>query len=142
MIYIKTLDVNAPFRYLWLKRVTGVDLSVHCARCLLGKYMDNISPRNPHTTDIQLDNGVYYLCGVSLPYVWEKNFHIAFEYSEGSRIEYANNGISVVIENAAALPISESYIDRTDPHAWKKEFRTCRNWQFAHYIKQRNEALG
>lgn len=142
MIYIKTLDVNAPFRYLWLKRVSGVDLSVHCARCLLGKYMDNISPHNPHTTDIQLDNGVYYLCGVSLPYVWEKNFHIAFEYSEGSRIEYANNGISVVIENAVALPISESYIDRTDRNAWKKEFRTCRNWQFAHYIKQRIKALG
>ena len=142
MIYIKTLDVSAPLRYLWLKHVTGVDLNVHCARCLVGKYMDNISPHNPHTTDIQLNNGIYYLCGVSLPYVWEKNFHIAFEYSEGSRIEYANNGISVVIENAIELPISESYIDQNNPNAWRKEFRTCRNWQFAHYLKQRKEALG
>ena len=137
MIYIKTLDVSAPFRYLWLKRVIGVDLSVHCARCLVGKYTDNISPRNPHTTDIQLDDGIYYLCGVSMPYNWAKNFHLAFEYSEGSRIEYANNGISVVIENARALPISESYIDQSDPNAWKKEFRTCRNWQFAHYLNKR-----
>lgn len=137
MICIKTLDVNAPFRYLWLKRVTGVDLSVHCARCLKGQYMDNISPRNPHTTDIKLVDSIYYLCGVSLPYNWAKNFHIAFEYSEGSRIEYANNGISVVIENAVALPISESYIDQTDQHAWKKEYRTCRNWQFAHYLNKR-----
>lgn len=137
MICIKTLDVNAPFRYLWLKRVTGVDLSVHCARCLKGQYMDNINPRNPHTTYIQLANGIYYLCGVSLPYNWAKNFHIAFEYSEGSRIEYAKNGISVVIENAVELPISESYIDQTDPNAWKKEYRTCRNWQFAHYLHKR-----
>lgn len=137
MIYIKTLDVNAPFRYLWLKRVIGVDLSVHCARCLVGKYMDNISPRNPHTIDIQLDDGIYYLCGVSMPYNWAKNFHLAFEYAEGSRIEYASNGISVVIENARALPISESYIDQSDPNAWKKEFRTCRNWQFAHFLNKR-----
>lgn len=136
MICIKTLDVNAPFRYLWLKRVAGVDLSVHCARCLKGQYI-NISPRNPHTTDIPLANGIYYLCGVSMPYNWAKNFHIAFEYSEGSRIEYANNGISVVIENAIELPISESYIDQTDQNAWKKEFRTCRNWQFAHYLNKR-----
>lgn len=141
MITIKTLDVTARFRYLWLKHVTGVDLSVHCARCLKGKYMDNISPHNPHTTDIQLNNGVYYLCGVTLPYVWEKNFHLAFEYSEGSRIEYESNGISVVIENAAALPISEEYIDQSDPNAWKKEYRTCRNWQFAHWLKQQNKAL-
>lgn len=137
MIYIKTLDVNAPFRYLWLKRVTGVDLSVHCARCLLGKYMDNISPHAPHTTDIQLDNGVYYLCGVSLPYVWDKNFHVAFEYSEGEVVQTSYNGISVVIENAKALPISESYIDQTDPNAWRKDYRSCRNWQFAHYLKRR-----
>lgn len=137
MIYIKTLDVNAPFRYLWLKHVTGVDLSVHCARCLVGKYMDNISPRVPHTADIQLDNGVYYLCGVSLPYIWANNFHIAFEYSEGSHIECESNGISVVIENAVALPISEEYIDQSDPNAWRKEYRTCRNWQFAHYLNHR-----
>lgn len=137
MIYIKTLDVNAPLRYLWLKRVTGVDLSVHCARCLVGKYMDNISPSAPHTTDIALDNGIYYLCGVSLPYVWAKNFHLAFEYCEGSRIEYESNGISVVVENAAALPISEDYIDQADPNAHRKEFRTCRNWQFAHFLNKR-----
>ena len=137
MIYIKTLDVNAPFRYLWLKRVNGVDLSVHCARCLKGQYMDNISPRNPHHPEIELDNGVYYLCGVSLPYVWEKNFHVAFEYSEGEHVECSYNGISVVIENAKALPISEEFIDQTDPNAWRKEYRTCRNWQFAHYLNTR-----
>ena len=137
MIYIKTLDVNAPFRYLWLKHVTGVDLNVHCARCLQGEYINGISPRNPHTTDIELNDGVYYLCGVSLPYVWEKNFHIAFEYKADSRIEYENNGISVVIENAARLPVSEEYVDSSHPKAWKKEFRTCRNWQFAHYLNKR-----
>ena len=127
MIYIKTLSVNAPFRYLWLKHVRGVDLNVHCARCLHGEYIDGISPRNHEHPEIELEDGVYYLCGVSLPYVWEKNFHLAFCYSEGSRIEYENNGISVVIENAARMPILESSIDETHPKAGNKQFRTCRN---------------
>lgn len=137
MIYLKTLNVNAPFRYLWLKRVIGVDLNQHCARCLLGKYVENISPRTPHHPEIELEDGVYYLCGVSLPYVWEKNFHLAFCYSEGSRIEYESNGISVVIENAERMPILESSIDESHPKAGKKEFRSCRNWQFAHFLNKR-----
>lgn len=136
MIYIKTLTVNAPFRYLWLKNVVGVDLTQHCARCLLGKYVENISPRTHSHPEIELRDGVYYLCGVSLPYVWDKNFHLAFSYCEGSRIEYENNGISVVIENAQRMPIMETYIDESHPKAWKKEFRTCRNWQFAHYLNK------
>lgn len=136
MIYIKTLSVNAPFRYLWLKHVKGVDLNVHCARCLHGEYIDGISPRNHDHPEIELEDGVYYLCGVSLPYVWEKNFHLAFCYSEGSRIEYENNGISVVIENAARMPILESSIDESHPKAGNKQFRTCRNWQFAHFLNK------
>lgn len=137
MIYMKTLSVNAPFRYLWLKHVIGVDLTKHCARCLLGNYVKNINPRNPNHPEIELEDGVYYLCGVSLPYVWEKNFHLAFCYSEGCRIEYESNGISVVIENAERMPILESHINDSDPNAWKKEFRTCRNWQFAHFLNKR-----
>jgi len=136
MIYIKRLDVNASFRYLWLKHVIGVDLTQHCARCLKGTYVENISPRNSQHPEIELKNGVYYLCGVSLPYVWEKNFHLAFHYKEGAHIEYENNGISVVIENAERLPISEKFIDQTAPHAKNKQFYTCRNWQFAHYLNQ------
>ena len=137
MIRISSLDVNAPLRYLWLKNVKGVDLSVHCARCLKGEYIDNISPKVPHTENIVLEDGIYYLCGVTLPYVWRKNFHLAFEYCEGESIDYESNGIHVVIENAVRLPISEEYIDQNDANAALREFSTCRNWQFAHYLKRR-----
>lgn len=135
MITIENLDVTKPMMYLWLKKVNGVNLKQHCAKCLLGDYNSNINKHTKHLENLNLTNGIWYLCGVSLPYNWNNNFHLAFEYSENSNIEYSNNGVSVIIKNAKRLPISEKYIDVNDPNFNKKEFFTCRNWQFAHYLK-------
>ena len=35
---IKNMTVTSTFKYLWLKTVTDVDLSQHCAKCLIGEY--------------------------------------------------------------------------------------------------------
>lgn len=137
MINIQSIKVSKPFRYLWLKSVVDVDLSQHCAKCLIGKYSKAVNNTSSYFENIQLENGVYYLCGVSIPYNWNNNFHLAFEYKQGSSIHYSNNGIEIIIENAVALPISTEYIDADDPNYNKKAFYTCRNWQFAHYYKKR-----
>ena len=133
MITIKKLTTSANFRYLWLKTVEGVKLSEHCAKCLVGSYEKGIGSTTKELTDLALGGDIYYLCGVSTPYKWENNFHLAFAKEEGSTVEYESNGISVVIENARRLPISTEYIDEADPNAGKKQYSTCRNWQFAHY---------
>jgi len=83
--------------------------------------------------DIPLEDSVYYLCGVALPYNWGRNFHLAFQPCPGNTVEYESNGIHVVIEDAERLPVSAEYIDSADPHASTKAYNTCRNWQFAHY---------
>jgi hypothetical protein len=70
---------------------------------------------------------IYYLCGVSKPYKWANNFHLAFEYCLGEKVVVNRNGIIIVIENARELPIRVVPQSITD----KKEFTTCRNWQFA-----------
>lgn len=137
MITIKELTVSKPFRYLWLKNITGIDLTVHCAKCLKGEYISQVNNRITSLNDLSLDNGIYYLCGVSMPYVWDNNYHLAFEYKEGNTIFYSNKGVHIVIENAQLLPISESYIDDTNIKAQYKSYRTCRNWQFAHYLSKR-----
>ena len=137
MIHVKNLHVTKPFRYLWLKSVVDVDLSQHCARCLIGKYSKAINNKTIQLNDLNLENGVYYLCGVSIPYNWNNNFHLAFMYKEGETIHHSNNGIDIQIENAVALPISTEFIDNTDIHANNKSYATCRNWQFAHYFKKR-----
>ena len=137
MIIIKQLSVSKPFKYLWLKRVTGVNLSEHCARCLKGEYIGAVNNKVIGLNDLTLQNGIYYLCGVALPFVWANNFHLAFEYSQGDVIDYSNNGIHIIIENAVVLPISETHIDETNIKAKYKAYNTCRNWQFANYLNKR-----
>ena len=139
MITIKHMNVNKPFKYLWLKKVEDIDLSVHCAKCLVGQYIDAINTKQKAYTDIELQDGIYYLCGVALPYKWDNNFHLAFKYSKGSQITYDSNGISVVIQDAIQLPIDEKYIDTNNAKARFKTYRTCRNWQFAHYLNTLNK---
>jgi hypothetical protein len=63
MITIRTLKVSAPFSYLWLKHVTGVNLAVHCAHCLLGEYDPRIKANLTEVSNITLpDTPYHYLC--------------------------------------------------------------------------------
>ena len=128
--------MSSTFKYLWLKTVEGVDLSQHCARCLVGEYSKSMSNATERAVNIPLEDSVYYLCGVALPFNWHHNFHLAFRPCPGSVVEYESNGIHVVIEDAENLPINAGYIDPDDPHAETKAYNTCRNWQFAHYYKK------
>lgn len=136
MIRVKSMKVEAKFRYLWLKLVTGVNLEEHCAKSLLGEYDARFSSTTKEIDDIELASApFYYLCGVSVPYVWAKNFHLAFREKEGYIVEVKRNGIHIVIENAEEVTFSEADIPPTDPHIKSKTYRTCRNWQFAHKVK-------
>lgn len=68
MITIRTLKVSAPFSYLWLKHVTGVNLAVHCAHCLLGEYDPRIKANLTEISNIPLPDAPYhYLCGSAAP---------------------------------------------------------------------------
>lgn len=137
MITIRTLRVSAPFSYLWLKHVTGVNPAVHCARCLLGEYDPRINANLLQLNNITLPEAPYHcLCGVSRPYVWNRNFHLAFREKEGSLLTVQRNGISIGMENAEEVPFSQNDIDPSDPHSMSRPYRTCRNWQFAHKIKK------
>lgn len=136
MATIREINVDGAFRYLWLKGVTGVDLSVHCARCLLGEYDNRISADTRHASGLVLPNTPFhYLCGVSTPYVWARNFYLAFREKKGYIVEVARHGIRIVIDDAEEVPFGEADIDPHDPHVHLKAYRTCRNWQFAHKVK-------
>lgn len=134
MITISKIEVIGDFRYLWLKSVFDVDLSVHCAKCLVGKYDNRINSRLKTAVNIILTDKVYYLCGVSKPYVWSNNFHIAFREKQGSNFYIDRNGIKLFVNNAEEIEFSENDVDFDLPQAKKKEFFTCRNWQFANKL--------
>ena len=137
MITIRTLKVSAPFSYLWLKHVTGVNLAVHCAHCLLGEYDPRIKANLTEAENITLPDAPYhYLCGVSRPYVWSRNFHLAFREKERSFLTVQCNGIFIEIENAEEVPFSMADVAPNAPHYRSKNYRTCRNWQFAYKISR------
>ncbi len=136
MITIKTLSVTKPFRYLWLKSVEGVNLDVHCAKSLIGQYDKRIGNTVREVHDVYLTQNVYYLCGVSMPYKWANNFHLAFRHKPGAILKYEDNGISVTIQDAERIMFSEHDVDWSLPQAKKREYHTCRNWQFANWYKK------
>lgn len=141
---IEKIEVKARFRFLWLKYVDSVDLNQHCAKCLLGEFSKKISNQITLQENIALDEVIpkyYYLCGVSLPYRWIKNFHLAFKYKEGSTLEIDENGISLIIKDAELVRILP-YDMRKRKHSKivRPEFNTCRNWWFANSIAEEADA--
>lgn len=125
------------YKYLWLKYVTGFDLNVHCAKCLLGEYSKKINVKlfeEDLIKNIDLDehNSKYiYLCGVTKPYIWENNLHLALEHCEGSTVVFDECGAHAIIEDAKRIEIKPR-IYYKHPNGRLQNYNTCRNWIFAY----------
>ena len=134
MIVIRSLKVSTPFSYLWLTHITGVNLAVHCFHCLPGEYDPRIKANLTEVPNITLpDTPSHYLCGVNRPYVWSRNFHLAFREKEGSLLTVRRNGIYIELENAEEEKFSMA---DAAPHYRSKNYRTCCHWQFAYKISK------
>lgn len=132
-----TIEVNAGFKYLWLKYVTGTNLDQHCARCLNGQYSKKVSPDMDKRT-IMLDefpHKAIYLCGVAIPYKWDNNFHLAMIHAPGEIITFSSNGIEVIAKNARRIMFEDFNAKElsSNSNRTKREYHTCRNWIFANY---------
>ena len=135
---IKTFKTEETFSYLWLKYVTGFNLEQHCARCLLGEYSSAFQFGRQTTAlhNEELNEHAaryYYLCGVTKPYRWIKNLHVAFEYAEGEALEYKDDKTYILIENARQIPIVAQKQYMTS-HGENPSYNTCRNWRFAYQM--------
>lgn len=134
------------YLYLWMKYVTGCDLSRHCQESLVGLKSKRFSKGGKHgyadPAPIVLDETVapfYYICGGSPDFDESKNLHIAFLHEPGSGFEVVTNREHWVLENARRIDILEEFCDENDPNYRDVKYRHCRNWQFAHYVKSRLE---
>lgn len=134
---IKHFVSEENFKFVWLKYIFGFDLSIHCAKCLIGKYSAHIPfgiKNGIKIIDKPLNeekSRLFYLCGVTTPYRYEDNLHIAFEYAEGEVLRYNDDKTSIEIENARWIPIK--VLDYSQhPCGKMREYNTCRNWRFAY----------
>lgn len=146
-VIIEHIIITAPFRYLWLKYVRGVDLNVHCASCLVGDYSEFISPSSSFEChDLILDEyqgEIFYLCGVAKPFNWDRNFHLAFRLAPGEGFTCEEHGVSLTVTNAQRInfEVFDARNKGKSPNRTKPEFSTCRNWIFANHAQQ-NGLLG
>jgi len=136
---IRTLKVKLPYRYLWLKHIEGVDLSQHCARSFVGQYSKQVDRFHHNYKDIILPRGyvAHYLCGV-LNYT--DNLHLAMLEAPGEHAEVHDAKCDFELEDGILVPIREDYIPFGAINVDKREFRTCRNWQFAHWLRNNHLA--
>lgn len=139
--FLRHWPEQQSYRFMWLKRVWNVDLAKHCQPALLGPTSRIIrtrffwqAPEAFEIKDVYLEpsaSGYFYLCGVTHPYVWVRNFHLPFRFAQGSVAEKRWHGIHVRLCDAEELPLSETFIDPACPGYQQKTYRTCRNAQFA-----------
>lgn len=134
---IKQINVSSKFKYLWLKYVDDYDLNNHCAKSLIGCYSKKINNKTIKNIDLVLNefnSRVYYLCGVSIPFNYNNNFHLAFKYSKNNIISIKEKGIETTILNAERILIQKQDFYNHEKGS-RKQFYTCRNWQFAYQQK-------
>lgn len=129
------------YRFFWLMRIAEVDLREHCQRCLIGYksmvvrtryFFGRQSPFEIKDTELEWSpSGKYYMCGVTMPYVWKRNFHLAFGYRPGGIVRKTWPGIVVELADAEEYYVKQEYMDPTHPRFIEQAYRTCRNAQFA-----------
>lgn len=138
---IVSFETRERFKYLWLKYVNGFNLSVHCARCLIGDYSKKIDESVKTCENLPLNESparYYYLCGVTYPYRWIDNLHLAFKYKEGAQFRYDDGKTIVVIKDAEQIPIVDSGDYSLEQKGYDPNFNTCRNWRFAYQIMHKS----
>lgn len=87
---------------------------------------------------IEADPGeVLYLCGVSAPYVWSRNFHLALVVQHGGLVRTnAYTGDVVEISGCDLIPFDDAEARRRFP-AKGSAYLSCRNYQFgAHHFRE------
>nr|BEK65762.1 hypothetical protein KPHV_29890 [Kitasatospora purpeofusca] len=129
------------YRHLWLKYITGIDVTRHCATSLHGRYSRHVDERISKVT-VELDEFPYalawYLCGVTVnPNRWADNPHLAMEAAPGHTQDLRVQDLTVHLDGVRPIPFTDADIPDNDPNAGDPEFRTCRNWQFAYHLHAR-----
>jgi hypothetical protein len=119
-----------------MKHVTGFNPSVHCARCLRGSYESLVGTGMIVNEPIPLlvqPGAVLYLCGVSMPYRWQNNLHVAVEPFEGGVVSVTSyTGDIITFHGAREIKFDDAEARRRFPER-DKTFLTCRNFQFGAY---------
>ncbi|MCX4666535.1 hypothetical protein OG453_07605 [Streptomyces sp. NBC_01381] len=136
-----SIEARDNYRIMWLAGIRDLDLTQHCLKAFGEPDRHHINTHRPRQT-LQLPATnpptAWYLCALPIPWDWSRNAHLAFEYAPGETWEgdALVRGLGVQLTNARPiLGWGEQSIPSGTPKRNSRLYRTCRNWQFAWWLR-------
>lgn len=133
LIVSNARPLKEAFKYFWMKSVSGFNPAQHCARCLVGPYVEQVGLGMPLDQDVMIDaaeGDVFYLCGVSMPFRRDNNLHFALRANESAAAQidlYSGGCVNAVGFERIAFTDA---VARAQYAGKAAAFLTCRNFQF------------
>ncbi|MDQ0601936.1 hypothetical protein QF037_006281 [Streptomyces canus] len=131
---------------MWLAGVRHVALDQHCLRSFGQPDRPRLDIYSRHQTlELPEDNPplAWYLCALPNPWNWAANAHLAFEPAPGEHWEGPAlvPGLLVSLDNARPIiGWGEHSIPESAPLRRSTRYRSCRNYQFAWWLRQNRNA--
>ncbi|MFF0741548.1 hypothetical protein ACFYVL_14225 [Streptomyces sp. NPDC004111] len=135
------IEAQDTYRIMWLAGVREVDLTQHCLKAFAECDRHDVTHRRrTQTLLLPTDNppAAWYLCALPIPWDWGRNAHLAFEHAPGEtwQGDATVPGLKVKLTNARPITgWGEQSIPLDAPLRSGRRYRTCRNWQFAWWLK-------
>ncbi|MFD8209652.1 hypothetical protein ACFV2S_25050 [Streptomyces sp. NPDC059695] len=140
------IEARSLYHIMWLAGVRHVALDQHCLRAFGQPDRPRVDPKRRHQlVELPAANQplAWYLCALPNPWRWSDNAHLAFEAAPGEDWEGPAlvPGLQVRLENARPITgWGERDIPATEPRRNSVRFRTCRNYQFAWWLRAHRNA--
>lgn len=125
---IEMIEKNmSNWMYFWTKTITSINLNQHCAKTFNGDYLNgNI---------IETKEKDVYICGVSKPFSYGNNLHVALKEKIGNNITIHEKDVVINVydaERIEVIPLAKGESHHESGN--RKEFWSCRNWQYGHQV--------
>lgn len=140
------IQARSDYRIMWLAGIRHVALDKHCLRAFGQPDRPPVDPARRHQT-VKLPAAnqplAWYLCALPIPWNWAANAHLAFELAPGEHWEGPAlvPGLLVSLENARPITgWGEHSIPADAPLRHSTRYRTCRNYQFAWWLRHNRAA--
>ncbi|TQF05531.1 hypothetical protein E6W39_29025 [Kitasatospora acidiphila] len=143
-----TVEIRAREDYgiMWLAGIRHVALDQHCLKSFGRPDRATVHPCTKlQTVHLPTANPplAWYLCALPIPWNWAANAHLAFEAAPGYHWEGQALVPGLEVRLVGAKPITgwgEHSVPASEPHRSLRRYRTCRNWQFAWWLRQNRAA--